>query len=1086
MDLVREAMIADLVRMIVDGTVVAIVGSGVSRATTSVSPTWRDLIEGGVEECRASGKSEEWCQDVREALANEDMLPLAAGQVHLALQESGQFGAWLEETFGSIQPDDRRIIESLLALDIPLVTTNYDDLIEAVTDLAGVSWRAGSEVVKFARGEKYVLHIHGHWKDPESVVFGTDSYELIKHDANAQRIIQALATTKSLLFVGCGIEGMSDPNIGNLLSWLADVETEANAKHCHYCLVREGEPLPLPAGRLIALPYGGDYPDLPAFLTRLEAFCSTRRLENKLDADVMEYQKEGLPCPDYRLREYYNNRTVLTIDEERKEFLCAAQVASNPMAPVAGWYWIAQDDKAEYRRVLQTMYYRGVCEASVVRHLCCVCEGDSDSISLVWDWIFGNLDEDGVVTAVVKNRASQYDLSDLPWLYELALATSFRIHEAALSAIEDYRSTSAYCLLSIISCRSVTGVEEELRGIRSAIVGSDALEIADRLAEMVSTAIENGHHQEDVRNAALKALAGMPVYSAEHLALLAALVEGDDPALSDLAEASIARFEDRELLLNHVSHIHRADRLAEPLSAALCRFQQNEDLKLFCKAASEKTGHEIALRAIARYRKPRNMEELERLAFFLPDGYSETFRTPEEYLAVAQARLGGAARKPWPIMPHLEESLRAIKAAKAEIEKLKPTIRSLDPRLQAIRRYATRAISAVPSEENRGRLLDIADHPDDDIAADAIAALVSYPCLTNHHCGLLFEKATSDRPSVREAATRAIALIRDRSVLPFLRELADNQNSSLRRSAILALAGIADSDDRERLRKEASSDDPDVLFAVLCALRNCGDETDWPLYYRVACDSQQAEPSRVVALQALSSFQGIPDGCDLQSADELVERLNRIIEEEYRAEVAAGADRADLGSETRLACEVLKLIESISESDVFPIFEAIAKDETEDLALRQTAIDQIVNRNTEAAVDVLFGLLLADNQNTDLLQRVITGLAELSTPSSQRILVTLLSAPSEWGEPLLEDIVAAIDLDDLRDALRNDNRTVRTRAAQELCDREDRATLEGWFAKSAHELPDDVLYILDEFLYAPEWWKRSELRRTRQADLGLA
>jgi hypothetical protein len=77
---------------------------------------------------------------------------------------------------------------------------------------------------------------------------------------------QALGTVKSLLFVGCGPEGLSDPNFGNFLTWLAALD--ADSQHRHYQLVRESKCIP-PRGRLFPLVYGEDYADLLPFLESL-------------------------------------------------------------------------------------------------------------------------------------------------------------------------------------------------------------------------------------------------------------------------------------------------------------------------------------------------------------------------------------------------------------------------------------------------------------------------------------------------------------------------------------------------------------------------------------------------------------------------------------------------------------------------------------------------------------------------------------------------------------------------------------------------------------------------------------------------
>jgi formylglycine-generating enzyme required for sulfatase activity len=81
----------DLREMIARGQVVAVVGSGVSAATTSSAPTWRGLIDSGVERCRAIGAEDPWCETVRSLLGfpHSDMLLSAAELVHQKLRQRG-------------------------------------------------------------------------------------------------------------------------------------------------------------------------------------------------------------------------------------------------------------------------------------------------------------------------------------------------------------------------------------------------------------------------------------------------------------------------------------------------------------------------------------------------------------------------------------------------------------------------------------------------------------------------------------------------------------------------------------------------------------------------------------------------------------------------------------------------------------------------------------------------------------------------------------------------------------------------------------------------------------------------------------
>jgi formylglycine-generating enzyme required for sulfatase activity len=269
----NQEFAADLREMITQDRVVAVVGSGASRATTCQAPLWRPLVESAVKRCRVTGSSDKWCELVADQLKLEseaDMLLSAAELVDKRLRDQrGEWARWLREVFEPLQPDDSSLMQNLANLNVPLLTNNYDDLIEKVTGLKYVTWNDPRRLARVVRGEdRRVLHLHGHWDEPESVVLGIRSYEAVKTNEHTQAVMQALALTKSLVFIGCGEEGLSDPNFGNFLTWLAAIESDAGVEHRHYRLVRQQDAFP-PKGRLYPLVYGETYGDLLGFLAGL-------------------------------------------------------------------------------------------------------------------------------------------------------------------------------------------------------------------------------------------------------------------------------------------------------------------------------------------------------------------------------------------------------------------------------------------------------------------------------------------------------------------------------------------------------------------------------------------------------------------------------------------------------------------------------------------------------------------------------------------------------------------------------------------------------------------------------------------------
>jgi hypothetical protein len=116
-----------------------------------------------------------------------------------------------------------------------------------------------------------VLHLHGHWQDPDSVVLGIRSYESVLGNAHTQTVLRALCLTADLVFVGFGA-GLADPNFGALLRWIA--RCSPAAKYRHFRLARTGEVESIrrqhpPEERVFVVPYGERHDDLASFLRGL-------------------------------------------------------------------------------------------------------------------------------------------------------------------------------------------------------------------------------------------------------------------------------------------------------------------------------------------------------------------------------------------------------------------------------------------------------------------------------------------------------------------------------------------------------------------------------------------------------------------------------------------------------------------------------------------------------------------------------------------------------------------------------------------------------------------------------------------------
>jgi len=259
--------------------VVVIAGSGVSAATTRGAPcsTWMGLLESGIDwMAQLPGTPSALVEGIRSFLkaGTPAGLILAAEAVTEALDDrtGGEYARWLRETVGRLQPEDPSVIQALVGLGVPVATTNYDSLIELVSGWERLTWREGSGMQRALQGgDEAVVHLHGHWRDPVSVVLGVKSYEALTGSGVPQALQRAIATMGSLLFVGMG-GGLSDPNFGPLREWLAATLPGAEHRHFRLCLTDEVEELVslhVPEERILPVPYGDSHEQLAEFLSEL-------------------------------------------------------------------------------------------------------------------------------------------------------------------------------------------------------------------------------------------------------------------------------------------------------------------------------------------------------------------------------------------------------------------------------------------------------------------------------------------------------------------------------------------------------------------------------------------------------------------------------------------------------------------------------------------------------------------------------------------------------------------------------------------------------------------------------------------------
>ena len=253
--------------------VLVIVGAGVSiSASKNPLATWPGLLRDGVDYCRSAGADRKWASIRRAQISRGEVNELisAAGEISNELRERNLYEKWLRRSIGSLELQDGSVIGALGRLGVPIWTTNYDNLIEKAIHQVPVT-RGNPRFLEVARGEAPgVLHLHGHYLEPATVVLGIKDYLGVEANKPAQAVQQAVSLMKTLLLVGFG-GGLDDPNFRALRKWMGEVLKDSHYQHYRLCLESElaGLQQQHTHEHIRPISFGADHDQLADFLKAL-------------------------------------------------------------------------------------------------------------------------------------------------------------------------------------------------------------------------------------------------------------------------------------------------------------------------------------------------------------------------------------------------------------------------------------------------------------------------------------------------------------------------------------------------------------------------------------------------------------------------------------------------------------------------------------------------------------------------------------------------------------------------------------------------------------------------------------------------
>lgn len=215
--------------------VVVLVGTGVSMASTDAPQvSWRGLLKHGVDYLVDNkGIYTDLGEGLKEEIDDsfdkpqEDRLNSVLGvadTVFRLLKVRGRENIvkWLWSAFGRLEIRRTELLGELKRISQAgalLATTNYDSLMCNFTGLPPVTWQEHDRLLGVInRKEQGIIHLHGHWEQPESVILTNESYDRISRDEDFQTHLKGLWANWSWVYIGCG-DGLDDPNLGPLLAW---------------------------------------------------------------------------------------------------------------------------------------------------------------------------------------------------------------------------------------------------------------------------------------------------------------------------------------------------------------------------------------------------------------------------------------------------------------------------------------------------------------------------------------------------------------------------------------------------------------------------------------------------------------------------------------------------------------------------------------------------------------------------------------------------------------------------------------------------------------------------------------------------
>jgi hypothetical protein len=269
-------------------TLVPVVGAGFAQATTAGLPSWSKLLDLGIEYLRTNKLAPAITIRAIETSRRRDPLVKAFDKLQEAMRDttpkgklehykSDTYKGFLNDIFEDVEITSTSLATAIRALNPRVVlTTNYDNLLqrlEVTLSKQAVTWEAPSRIRSVLRAGSGVIHLHGAYHLPRSVIMSDADYTRLVKDDDATMIARAIFQSGVLLFIGSSVDGISDPHMGKILAEFGRLASKKHGEDAPHIALFDKKPSGTQIAKLrnfgIEVMATGSHAETPQFLKSL-------------------------------------------------------------------------------------------------------------------------------------------------------------------------------------------------------------------------------------------------------------------------------------------------------------------------------------------------------------------------------------------------------------------------------------------------------------------------------------------------------------------------------------------------------------------------------------------------------------------------------------------------------------------------------------------------------------------------------------------------------------------------------------------------------------------------------------------------